>query len=30
VINTSDLAKGQYILSIQQETGAVITKRFVK
>jgi len=29
-INTSDLAKGQYILSIQQENGTIATKRFVK
>ena len=29
-INTRDLSKGQYILSIQQENGKVITTRFVK
>ena len=30
IINTSDLAKGQYILSIQRKTGEIITKRFIK
>jgi hypothetical protein len=29
-INTSELAKGQYILHIQRENGNIITKRFMK
>jgi hypothetical protein len=30
IINTSDLAKGQYILHIQKQNGTMITKRFTK
>ena len=29
-IDVSDLAKGQYILSIQRETGEIITKKLIK
>jgi hypothetical protein len=29
-INTTDLPKGQYLLSIQKENGNVVTRRFTK